>query len=246
MKRVALIDADILCYQTAASCEVETRWDDDIHTVHSDFKEAWRVLKAKTDRVVEKVEADEIVMVLSSNTNFRMDVYPQYKGNRKAVRKPLCLADLKAKTADTWESYRFPSLEGDDVLGILTTDPDFYPDHEKVIVSIDKDMKTLPGKFYDFGKDEWHDISEDEANWWHMYQTLIGDTTDGYPGCPGIGPKKAEAILADLPLGDRWQAVVAAYEKAKLSEAVALQQARCAYLLRHQNYSGGEVILWNP
>lgn len=246
MKRVALIDADILCYQTAASCEVETRWDDDIHTVHSDFKEAWRVLKAKTDRVVEKVEADEIVMVLSSNTNFRMDVYPAYKSNRKATRKPLCLADLKAQTADTWESYRYPSLEGDDVLGILSTNPDFYPDHEKVIVSIDKDMKTLPGKYYDFGKDVWHDISEDEANWWHMYQTLTGDTTDGYPGCPGIGPKKAEAILADLPLGDRWQAVVAAYEKAKLSEAVALQQARCAYLLRHQNYSGGEVILWNP
>lgn len=246
MKRVALIDADILCYQTAASCEVETRWDEDIHTVHSDFKVAWQVMRSKTADVMEKAEADILVMVLSSNTNFRMDVYPKYKSNRKATRKPLCLADLKAKTKDTWESYQYPGLEGDDVLGILSTDPEFYPDCEKVVVSIDKDMKTLPGKYYDFGKNEWHDISEEEANWWHMYQTLIGDTTDGYPGCPGIGPKTAEKILADLPVGDRWSAVVATYEKAKLSEAVALQQARCAYILRHQNYSGGEVILWNP
>lgn len=246
-KTVALIDADILCYEAASSCEVETRWDDDIHTVHSDFKEAWRTLKDKVERVTEAVEADEIVMALSSNTNFRKElVYPAYKDNRKAIRKPLYLADLKAKTYDFWECHRHPSLEGDDVLGILATDPDFYKGYTKVVVSLDKDFKTVPGNHYNFRKEEWFEIDEDTANRWHMHQTLTGDTTDGYPGCPGCGPKTADKILADLPMGDRWAAVVAHYEKAKLSEAVALQMARCAYILRHGDYQGGEVILWNP
>ena len=246
-KTVALIDADILCYEAAASCEVETRWDDDIHTVHSDLKETWRVLKAKVDRVCEAVDASRIVMTISSNTNFRKElVYPAYKDNRKAVRKPLCLADLKAKTFDEWETHRHPSLEGDDVLGILATDPKFYPGYRKVVVSLDKDLKTIPGYYYNFRKEEWYEIDEDTANRWHMLQTLTGDTTDGYPGCPGIGPKKAEQILDGLPMGDRWEAVVAAYEKAKLAPAVALQMARCAYILRNHDYVDGEVKLWTP
>ena len=246
-KTVALIDADILCYEAATACEVEIRWDDDIHTLHSDFKEAWRVLNDKVDQVIDKVGADVVVMAFSSNTSFRKEiVYPDYKGHRKTLRKPLCLADLRAKALDTWKCYHYQGLEGDDVLGILATDPSFYPKFRKVVVSLDKDLKTIPGKHFNFRTEEWLEIDEDTANWWHMYQTLTGDVADGYPGCPGCGPKTAEKILGGIPMGNRWEAVVAAYQKAKLSEEVALQQARCAYILRHGDYRNGKVRLWEP
>lgn len=249
-KIVALIDADILCYEAASVCEKETRWDDDIHTVHSDFKDAWNVMKELTDKVVKATGADRIVMAISSNVNFRKEiVLPTYKDNRKKTRKPLCLNDLKAKTMETWESYRWETLEGDDVLGILATDPTFLPDYKKIVVSLDKDFKTVPCTVYNIRKDETVEIDEDTADYWHMYQTLTGDTTDGYAGCPSIGPVSATKLLSNTAREDRWSKVVAAYEKAKLSEEVALTMARCAFILRNGYYepsSTEPVKLWSP
>ena len=33
------------------------------------------------------------------------------------------------------------------------------------------------------------EISEEEADYNHMLQTLAGDYTDGIPGCPSVGKK---------------------------------------------------------
>jgi DNA polymerase-1 len=85
------------------------------------------------------------------------------------------------------------------------------------------------------------EITEAEADRTHLIQTLTGDRTDGYPGCPGIGEKRAEAI-AD----GGWSAVVESYEKAGLGEEYALTQARMAYILRHGDYKRGTVRLWTP
>ena len=73
------------------------------------------------------------------------------------------------------------SLEADDVLGILATEPS---NEERIIVSIDKDLYQIPAKISKDGK-TFEEISENEANYWHMMQTLTGDSTDGYSGCPG-------------------------------------------------------------
>jgi DNA polymerase-1 len=146
-----------------------------------------------------------------------------------------------------------PKLEGDDVMGILSTWRKMKG--EKIIVSIDKDMKTIPGLYcrdLTLGVVE---ITEQEADYWHLYQTLIGDTTDGYKGCPGVGPKKAVDLIgtAEEPLyssvQEAWETIVVpAYEKAKLTEADALQQARVARILRASDYDfkNQQPILWNP
>ncbi len=34
-----------------------------------------------------------------------------------------------------------------------------------------------------------------EADRYHLYQTLVGDATDGYPGCPGVGEVAANKVL---------------------------------------------------
>ena len=75
-------------------------------------------------------------------------------------------------------------------------------------------------------------------------QTLTGDVTDGYKGCPGVGEKKAETILKK----GTWEEVLKAYEAAKLTEQDALQQARVARICRVEdfNYKLGDVNLWTP
>jgi DNA polymerase-1 len=119
---------------------------------------------------------------------------------------------------------------------------------EKVIVSIDKDMKTIPG-LYSRDGETIVEVSEDEADYWHLFQTLTGDQTDGYSGCPGIGPKKAEAILQHPDnQDDLWGVVVRTFVKAGLNEDEALVQARVARILRASDYDfeKKEPILWTP
>ena len=88
------------------------------------------------------------------------------------------------------------------------------------------------------------EISLEQADRTHLTQALTGDITDGYSGCPGIGPKTAIKVLKE---GD-WIEVVAAYEKVGLTEEDALIQARVARILRHGEYNKKtkEVKLWTP
>jgi 5'-3' exonuclease len=67
----------------------------------------------------------------------------------------------------------------------------------KIICSNDKDMKTVPGMLYITGKQTLVEITPSRANFQWMLQTLTGDSTDGFKGCTGIGPKKAEAALTE-------------------------------------------------
>ena len=118
--------------------------------------------------------------------------------------------------------------------------------------SIDKDMRTVPGLHFRMCRagEEVVEVSEEEADHTHLMQTLTGDRTDGYPGCPGVGPVSAARILsAEFAPGETpWDAVVAAYEKKGLTEADALMNARVARICRVADYDfkKKEVILWNP
>jgi DNA polymerase-1 len=154
------------------------------------------------------------------------------------VRKPILLAHLKSYAEKNYVVYVEDNLEGDDLLGL-------YSNPNTIICSIDKDLKTIPGKHYNFGKDEFYDVSEEEADYNHLFQTLTGDATDGYPGCPGCGPKTAEKILAK---SCGWEAVQTAYNKQGLSEEEALTQARVARILRpgEFDFDTNTVKLWSP
>lgn len=248
MSRTLLIDADVLAYNAAFGCEKAIDWGG-YWTWHVDFDEVVARFDDEVHTMMEKLEADDVKLCLTdSEGNFRTSIDPDYKAQRRSIRKPIVLKHFKQWLIDERGAYFRPGLEGDDCMGILATHPRLIPG-EKIIVSIDKDMKTVPGKFIRWGTEsaEVVDISEEEADYWFYFQTLTGDATDGYKGCPGVGPKKAEAIL-DVPHDKRWQAVVAAYEKAGLDERVAIQQARCARILRwtDYNFKKKEPILWTP
>jgi DNA polymerase I len=243
--RHLLIDADVLAYKAAAAVEVATEWDEGYWTWHCDEQEVKARIEDELEKHLEVLKATSFTLCLTDTVNFRKQVLPTYKGNRKSTKKPLVLSSIRKWMLDDYDAFMRPGLEGDDVMGILSTWSKYQEGMEKVIVSIDKDMKTIPGLYCRDLISPLMDVTEDEADYWHMAQTLTGDTTDGYSGCPGIGPKKAEAILGDDP---SWSKVVAAYDKAGLSEEVALQQARVARILRASDYDfkNKEVILWEP
>ncbi len=250
--RTLLLDSDVLAFQTAASAEVATDWGDDFWTLHADAQNAKDRLANKIEMLQVELEAEAVTVCLSCRTRryWRHDILPTYKANRAGKRLPMILGTLKQWLTDSYETFERPGLEADDVMGILATSTKIV-EGETVIVSCDKDMKTIPGEFYDMGKGKLYKIDEQEADYWHMYQTLVGDATDGYAGCPRVGPKTAEKILDGHGLlwpEHVWPAVVEAFEKKGLTEADALVQARVARICRAEDYDfkRKEVILWTP
>ena len=255
MKRLLLVDGDIVVYQAAAVAEKPIHWGDGLWTLHADENEARASVDRRLAEYMETLEADGMILSLSDKTNFRYNVYPEYKSNRKDKRQPMLREQLKQYCLDNYETFLRPGLEGDDVLGILATSPVIVKAQEKIIVSEDKDMRTIPGLYCNFKKyaeDGVRTITENEATWWHMTQTLTGDTADGYPGLPGCGPKGAEKILgtdpAEWTYAIMWPKVVEAYGKKHLSEDVALQMARISRICQRDDYNFSEkrVILWKP
>ena len=170
-----------------------------------------------------------------------MDVEPTYKGGRKKTRKPVGYKALVEWVLDSYDSLRVDCLEADDVMGILGS----MPNTKAIIVSDDKDLKSVPGKLYRPQSNERLDISQSEADGYFLTQTLTGDPTDGYAGLAKCGPKTAEKILGTHPT---WDAVVAAYQKQQLTADYALTQARLARILRHTDWDdeAGAVKLWEP
>lgn len=252
--RIALIDGDILLHQAAFAAEKEVDFGDWVYLA-GDFKFAPNELRQLTDHVGRCVGANRIVVCLTDNDhNFRKDVYPAYKGNRVKLgsRKPLVLAKLRTWYEDNYETVCKPGLEADDVMGILATGNFSGFGGHKIVCSIDKDLKTIPGEVFSWypGQKEKgiQTITDEQADYNFYLQALMGDTTDGYPGCPGFGPKKADKWLRLEEREDMWAAVVAAYGTQGLTEEDALTQARCARILRASDYDAatGEVILWQP
>lgn len=243
MTKTILIDADIVLYQACCACEVATDWGNDIWTLVADAKECRQRVDVTFADLKDELKADEVVICLSDTENWRKSVYPAYKSNRKKTRKPLIYPEVKQYLLKVYRSFMWPQLEADDVLGILATS-NRYIKGEKIIVSEDKDLKTIPGLLYNPGKPELGvvEITKKEADRNHLIQSLAGDRTDGYPGCPGVGPKGAEKVV-----DDGWDGVVQVYENAGITEQEALVQAQVARILRANEWTKTKgVKLWQP
>lgn len=240
-RKLLLIDGDQFVFTAAIAIEHETRWDEDNHVLFSSPELAFSNFEGMIKRIFERFDTDDHVLTFSSPSNFRYEVDETYKSNRKGARKPLCYAAVKELAHEHYDCTTMEGLEADDIMGILATKPGSA---QRIIVSQDKDMKTIPSTIWT-GKDLLH-VSEDEADYNHMYQTLIGDATDSVKGCPGVGPVKAAKLLANPDMN--WSIVKQTYEKAGLTEADALQQARLVRILRWTDWdaTARKPILWSP
>ena len=248
----ALLDGDVYLFQAALAAETVTDWGDGVWTLEAHEHMAESALAEMIERDLEATKCGDYVVVFRDSDRskiFRKDMLPSYKASRTKRRKPVLIPYLRKFALQWHECYERETLEGDDVLGILMTHPSIIKG-DRVCVSIDKDMKTIPGKHYNAMRpdDGVYEVTPDEAHWWHMMQTLTGDTVDGYKGCPGIGEVSAKRILDGSPVEEWWELIVAAFEKAKLSEEEALVQARCARILQASDYDFENKcgIPWTP
>jgi DNA polymerase-1 len=269
MTRTLLIDADIVAYKYSSANEKAWYFDG---PQASPLRSAdlGAAIDCARDFIADlrgKLGASDVIVCLSDpKNNFRKSIYPQYKSNRIGVRKPEYLMAVKDWLAENFQTYLRPGLEADDCMGILATHPSLIKG-EKIMVSEDKDMKTIPGLLYnprEGSKAKVRTITRRDACRAHFIQTIVGDTSDGYPGAPGIGPKSefVQQIQAAREPSAEWPTVIAAFVRScqlkgptdafiagsDFIPKMALTQARLARILRtcDWNFKEKKPILWTP
>jgi 5'-3' exonuclease len=235
-----LVDADYVVYKCCAAAETEIDWGDDVILVTSKFSEAYAAVKRELLKIINNFlwDVPELILFFSDSVNFRKSIQPAYKGHRQR-KKPCGYKRVINQLKTEYEVVIMPTLEADDALGIYAT-----KNPGNVICSPDKDMRQIPGKLFDMS--EMMNVEKNEGEKWHLVQTLAGDQTDGYAGCPGIGVKRAITLFEEK--GYSWKTVVEAFADKDLSEDVALENARLAKILTASDYDFDkqQPILWSP
>ena len=224
-----LVDADFFFYRAASSSEEEHEYNPDLTVIVGDFKRGKSIVEHELTKLRQRFNSDDILLFFTDRTNFRKTIDPSYKGNR-TKRKPCGYLKLKNWGMETYPSLVYPTLEADDVLGIVATNGSVK---DFVLISPDKDMAQIPCRIYDL-KTEYVQTPE-AANRLLYKQCLTGDSTDGYKGCAGVGPKRADQIL-DKAKGNYWQAVVKAFEEAEMTEEDAIRNLQLAKILQAENW----------
>lgn len=210
---LALIDGDVLMYRTLWRLS-----DGSPHDVIDVGTEMMIELDRWLDAVHEGWREGVIPVILSSaDPTFRHIVWPKYKQNRVLARAPIFKDYGKwflrqmDEVDDSIVCMEKPLLEADDLIGILGTHPKL--EGRCIIVSVDKDLKQIPGEHYNPVKDIFSEVSPEDAQYLLHLQWLMGDSTDNIPGLPGIGPKKAEKLLYGL-FPEEWpEAIHEKYEE---------------------------------
>lgn len=248
-----LIDGDILLFKAAVAGR---KWDFGGGVITtSSIRDVRSRLDFAIDNIVGNISGggpEDVYLCLSSSTHWRKQILPSYKANRGP--KPVMYPDVREYAVAKYNCVEWEGLEADDTMGILQTAAE---PHTSVIVSDDKDMMTIPGFLYRPKRNEKMNVKADEAFWHHMYQTLVGDSTDNYKGCPGIGPKRAAAIIGDVPTWenideewrvDTWTKVITAFSDRSKTSDEALLQARVSFILHFGHYDPTKlrVFLWDP
>lgn len=243
-----LIDADMIVFEVCSAVETSIDWGDDLWTLHADAGEAKDRVDNRVQSIIDKILLKlsyegtyEILMCFSDTENFRKKILPTYKANRIGKRKPICYQAVVEWVQENYTCYQRPALEADDCIGILAT----IHKGTSVAVSGDKDFRSIPCTLYNYQTGKFYATTEEEADRWHLTQTLIGDTTDNYTGCVGVGKVKAKKILGDNPT---WESVLQAFIQHGMTEHDAITQARVARILRASDYDfkSKKPILWSP
>lgn len=279
---ILVMDGDWLVFQAMSAAEFDASWEEEIWHRCCDHEKAREFLfsSIETYRTRKKGWAKgKVVLAFTDSINWRKVLVDEnYKSNRKATKKPVGYFEFLEALFNNpdYICIREDKLEGDDVMGILGSGHSEFGFKKAVLVSCDKDFKTIPD--VDFlwcttGNILTQDIVS--ANWWHLYQTIKGDITDGYGGIPGWGDT-AEGFLNEpfftepevsilksgknkgqevtkwvkREVGDKtlWECIVSIAAKAGMSEEDLIKQAQMARILRFEEYNfiDKEIYLWQP
>lgn len=223
------------------------RWK---HSGARDFAEDY----LRTVQSLQRSYKAKWVVVASDqgSSQYRKELYPLYKQNRKdkvelqteeeRVAFELFFEDYMAtlehiKQNSDYPLLRFQGVEADDIAAYITQLK--LPTNHIWLMSSDKDWDLLVGnrasRFSYVTRKEvtlenWHTHYNFEPEDLISIKCLTGDAGDNVPGVPGIGPKRAEALVKQF--GSTWDII-----------AHMPVQGKYEYLKALNNFGAEQLIL---
>lgn len=237
---LAIIDGDVLCYQACqARWKIKARngmnivsLDDEGVTMPLEYTEeedriyledSFDNLLRIVEEVVENNFADDYVMAVKGDGNFRSDLFHEYKLNRANSKYHSELAKfiptLRNLLINLEMAIPAHNREADDLVRIWAEEARSNGE-EFTICSIDKDLQCIAGRHYLMHpkyktvSERILHVSEQDAMEFYYAQLISGDPTDNIKGVPGLGPKKAKARIKGKEENDMQYEVVNAYFEA--------------------------------
>jgi len=167
--------------------------------------------------LVEKFCPDEVYFVLEGRPKRRLEISPDYKGQRTYHDKDNFSFQRKViisliKDYLPFNVIRHPDYECDDVINYLAVEE--HVNDDVVIISSDTDfIQTISDRVALFNPVSKKFISSVEYDY-VAHKALTGDKSDNIEGFLGIGQKKAEKLL---------------FEGNKLSEFLSLEDNKIKF-----------------
>ena len=183
MTTTVLIDGDIVAYRCAASCMQKGITVEPLEVAQMRVNDLMY-------RIVQETEATKYKTFIGGTDNFRLEVYPSYKANRDNKPRPDWLEACREQLLVEWDARIVNGMETDDMLGIEQYASYMNPlrngGEQTIIASIDKDLLCIPGRHYNFVKQEFYNVSEIDGVRHFWFQMIMGDRVDNIPGYDGI------------------------------------------------------------
>lgn len=252
--KIALIDADTIVF---GACSVHEYQYFDIEKQEEVFdinlEDSISHAIERVEQILAQTGCKSAELYFTSGMNFRYEVDPNYKSNRKGTRRPEGLYETKAMLLEQFEGKICTKWEADDeVVYLKKKFPDKY-----ILVAVDKDvLKAVPGRHFNyFSRDDLNiqpkfvETTETEAVMHNYAQAIIGDPSDGIKGVPGIGKAKVKNFMNEtMTEKEMWGGVVKAFESKGLSiiDALTTYQLVSMHQLVDNENGEPELKLFNP
>jgi len=208
---------DLVAYRCAATCKEDDPVDVALYRVEKLLRE-----------ILEAADCEEYQAWLTGSNNYRKDINPSYKANRKDMVPPVYLQECREYLVTEHGAKLSHNIEADDCLGCNQTE-------DTIIASLDKDLLMIPGKHFNWTKQQYGEyttVTKAEGDKFFWKQMLIGDTSDNIIGVRGLGPVKAGKLIDPCETNEECMEVVLSkyddYDR-------FLMNANCLWIMRHKD-----------
>lgn len=220
--KIALIDADTLVYTACLAAENKVElmpknfygdeewlellsnptYDEGEHAIwESDIEDVRQFFLDKLKKILDLTGCQkyELHFTGGGKESFRYKLYPEYKANRKYIRRPMHLVAMKEWCCEHHNGTIHDLVEADDVVVYLKrNNPEKY-----ILCCVDKDVyNAVEGQhfnYYESGKYninmKWVNTTAHDAYLWPFKQAIVGDTSDNIIGIKGLGPARVEKLM---------------------------------------------------
>lgn len=189
----SLVDADAFVYEIGFSTQKE--YADGTRALDRSEEEVLQLVDDRMNWLRAKRPSRSFEFFLSDLGNFRFDLSTihKYKDCRTLKPKPLAYQMVREYFLTKYKALVIPMMEGDDTIAMRATELK----GECTILSMDKDLKQIPSKYYRWPRGNVPEINEEitaaKGMHWFFIQCLCGDfTVDGIPGIFRCGKKTAD------------------------------------------------------